>query len=245
MSDKDNSKDRRRMVVEEVSPVSSETPSDTQPIEEIKEKVEELQDITEQISEDVEKSAEVQEEIVEAAEKAEPTLPLPVSQPSLEPSYAKRSTGPNPLVIIIPGVLLLGALLGGIVFYQKSISSTTDQTPTPTEAPIVSIAPSATPSAKLDLTKHTVAILNGSGTPGEAGKVKDLITAAGFKAGTTGNAATYDYTKTIIKAKGTVDSAFVTKLSETLGKSYVVDKAQTLDASSTNDVEVIVGSSKI
>src|SRR6185369_6364954 len=127
----DNDKARKRMVVEEVSPVSAEPILDTQPLEEknellgvVKEKVEELQDITEHISEDVKESAEVQEEIVEATEKVEPAAyvpPTPQQSSVMEPMYpGNRSSGPNPLIIIIPGVLLLGALLGGIVFYQKS-----------------------------------------------------------------------------------------------------------------------------
>ncbi len=243
----DNTRARKRMVVEEVSPTSSEPVLDTQPIEEIKEKVEELQDITEHISEDVKESAEVQEEIVEATEKVEPAVyvsPTPQQPSVMEPMYpGNHSTGPNPLIIIIPGVLLLGALLGGIVFYQKSISNV-GQTPSPTEAPIASSAPSATPNTKVDLTKYTVNIFNGSGIPGEAGKAKDLLTTAGFKVGTTGNAATYDFTKTVIKTKDTVDTAFIAKLSETLGKTYVVDKAQVLDSSSKNDVEVFIGSTK-
>jgi hypothetical protein len=246
---KDDTKDRRRMVVEEVSPVPAEVISNEQPLEEIKRGVEELQDITEHMSEDVKESAEVQEEIVEATEKVEPSFQppvMPLASVNLESSYPPRhSSGINPLIIIIPGILLLGALLGGIVFYQKGVGEQgLIEITTPTETPAASITPSATPSATIDLQKYTVAIFNGSGIPGEAGKVKDLITTAGFKAGATSNAATYDYTKTIIKAKSTVDSAFTNKLSETLAKNYVVDKVQTLDSTSKNEVEVIVGSSK-
>jgi len=72
-----------------------------------------------------------------------------------------------------------------------------------------------------------------------------LLTSAGFKVGTTTNAATYDYTKTIIKAKSTVDADFVSALSSALGKNYVVDTAQTLSATSTDDIQIIIGSSKV
>ncbi len=263
---------RHRMVVEEVNSentngieeiaqeiekpehqIVEETTNNNLPIEEknellsvVKEKVEELQNITEHISEDVEKSVEVQEEIVEATEKVEPTFQESTPKTYAEPLYAqKRSSGANPLVIIIPGVLLLGALVGGIVFYQRGINQTPAEAPTQTDTPpIVSTAPSATPMATVDFTKYSVIIFNGSGIPGEAGKAKDLITAVGFKVGSTANAATYDFKKTIVKAKSTVEASYLTKLSETLGKTYVMDKAQVLDASSKNDVEVIVGSSK-
>lgn len=240
MADSTN-RTRKRMVVEEVGQVSDKAATDTQevvsssaPLEEVvKEKVEELQSITEHISDDVQKSAEVQQEIVKATQPSDSAPP-------------KESSGTNPLIIIIPGVLLLGALLGGIVFYQRSVSQIPTETATPVETPVTSTSPSATPtpSAKLDLTKYTVVIFNGSGISGEAGKVKTLITAAGFKVGTTGNASTYDFTKTIVKAKSTVDAAFTARLIETLGKNYIVDNPQVLDTTSKNDVEVTVGTSK-
>ncbi len=240
----DTDKGRRRMVVEEISNTPIE---DSGPIEEVKEKVEELQGITEHISDDIKESAQVQEEIVEAAEKVEPTPQSPMPAPTYteQDYYPRRSLGVNPLVIIVPGVLLLGALLGGIVFYQKGINQQAEVTPTPTDNPITAVAPTATPvAATIDLTKFTVNIFNGSGIAGEAGKAKTLLTTAGFKVGTTANAATYDFTKTIIKAKATVDPVFVTKLSSTLSKNYVVDAAQTLPTTAKDDVEVTIGSSK-
>lgn len=232
------------MVVEEIS---SEAASDMQePLEEIKEGVEKLQGITEHMSDDVKESTEVQKEIVEAAEKVEPVMPVVPSQDYSQPSYPSQSSkGTNPLVIIVPGFLLLGILLGGIVFYQKNISQQPTPVPTPTDNPITAVTPTATPATTtVDLTKFTVNIFNGSGIPGEAGKAKSLLTTNGFKVGTTGNATTFDFTKTVIKAKATVDAAFVTKLSTTLGKTYVVDAAQTLSATAKDGVEVTIGSSK-
>lgn len=147
--------------------------------------------------------------------------------------------------IIIPGIFLLGALLGGIIFYQKGISKGEGLTASPTPATEdFTQTPSPSPAAKLDLTKFSVNILNGSGIAGEAGKAKDLLTTAGFKVSGTGNASSYSFTKTIVKAKSSVDAAFVSKLVETLGKNYSVDKTQTLPDSSTDDVQVVVGSTK-
>ncbi len=251
MAKVDETRSRKRMVVEEVGTpqVAAEGVVETAPLEEIKEKVEELQTLTEGISESAEKSAEVQEELVEATEKVIPieaSIPTDINQgPNEFIPLNTRSSGPNPLVIIIPGILLLGALLGGIVFYQKSLSDANVDEAVVPEATTEATASTPTPStAVVDLTKYTVNILNGSGTPGEAGKVKTLLEAAKFTVGTTGNASAYDFTKTIVKAKSTVDAAFVAKLIETLGKTYEVDKAQTLSDSSKNDVEVTVGSSK-
>ncbi len=229
------------MVVEEVG-------GSAEPVEEIKEKVEELHDLTEDISESVEKSEEVQEEIVKTAEEtvggAQEYVP-PSREPSPnEPASEIRNGGPNPMVIIIPGIFLLGALLGGIYFYQKGIAGgATEPTPTP-QVGQATPTPVATPYTQIDLTKYPVNIKNGSGIAGQAGVVKTLLSTAGFSVTGTGNATSYDFTKTVIKAKASVPAAFLTQLSASLSKSYVLDTNQSLATSSADEVEVIVGSTK-
>lgn len=242
-------KTRKRMVVEEVGVTPEPTTEEVvnpQPVEEIKEKVEELQTITEDISESVEKSAEVQEDLAKAAEEVVPAEvqekpnPMPV-----EPTpQIKSSKGPNPLMIIIPGIFLLGALLGGIAFYQRGISGDSTPTPTPNYDNAVTPAPTSSPTSQVDLTKYPIKVMNGSGTPGQAGVVKDLLETAGFKVSGTGNAPTYDFTKTVIKAKADVPADVLTKLSEALAKSYVVDTNQSLATSSADSIQVIVGTTK-
>lgn len=245
-------KTRKRMVVEEVgvpAETTAQEPANTEPVEEIKEKVEELQTLTQDISQSVEKSAEVQEDIAKAAEEVVPAEPSEKPQPGQTQReevvpIIKNSSSPNPLVIIIPGIFLLGALLGGIAFYQKSVSGTPNEaTPTPDYSNTVTPSPTSTPS-QVDLTKYPINVMNGSGTPGQAGTVKDLLTGAGFKVSAAGNASSYDYTKTVIKVKADVPAEFVTKLSEALSKSYVVDAKQALATSSADSVQVIVGSTK-
>ncbi|HKC04271.1 MAG TPA: LytR C-terminal domain-containing protein [Patescibacteria group bacterium] len=228
-------KDRKRMVVEEV-PV--EVVEDKMPLDEVKEKVEELQDITQDIGESVEKSAEVQEEIVKAAEKVEPS----VQQPEMRPLVSNK--GPGVWIILVPGILLLGALLGGIVFYQRSLQSGSEPTPTASPATEATMAPSASPSAKLDLTKYPINVQNGSGIPGTASSAKDLLIKAGFKVSSAGNAATYDYTDTIIEVKSDVPADFISKLKTTLSGIYSLGTSKTLPDSSKDEVVVIVGSSK-
>ena len=237
------------MVVEEVNaePVKEPVASDTKPVEEIKEKVEELHDVTEQIGESVEKSEEIQEEIVKAAEKVEPVIrpvvpTLDQSKTEFEPVNPR--SGPNPLFILIPGVLLLGALLGGVYFYQKGVNLELQASPTPEASIEPTLTPTASPSAKLDLTKFSINVQNGSGIAGTAGSAKDLLTKAGFKVSGTGNADNYDYTDTIIKAKTSVSADFVSKLTTTLSGMYSVAKAQTLPDTSKDDIIVIIGSSK-
>lgn len=265
------SKERKRMVVvEEVSsepevevkpqeaqnapePASSTdqgSSGDKMPLEEVKEKVEELQNITHDIGESVEKSAEVKEEIVRATEKAtapdsskEPERPEVITAKAADSGY-RDSKGPGIWIILVPGVLLLGALLGGILFYQKSIQSVSETKPTPTAEIDVTASPSASPSGKIDLTKYPINVQNGSGIPGTASSAKDLLTKEGFKVSAAGNADTYDYTDTIIKIKEGVPAEFVTKLTTALSGVFSVGTPKTLPQSSDDEVVVIIGSTK-
>lgn len=228
--------DPRRMIVEEIG---NEEPKENaqEPVltttDEIKEKVEELQDLTEHITEDVKESAEIQDEIKEKVEISEEILP------NQAPTF-------NPIIIILPGLLLLGALLGGIIFYQKSINSQNSEV-VPSPSPNEQVTPTSTPLASpaASLSKYSINIMNGSGISGEAGKAKTLVEGAGFKVGKTGNASTYDFTKTIIKAKTTVEKDYLDALNKALGKNYTVDSAvQSLSSSSSDDVQIILGSLK-
>ena len=147
--------------------------------------------------------------------------------------------------ILIPGLFILGAILGGVFFYQKGVNSTgTSPTPAPVASNVPATTPSPTPAAKIDVSKFDVAIFNGSGIAGEAGKVKTLLTVADFNVVSTANAATYDYKETIIKAKSTVDASVIQKVKDALSKNYVIGDNQTLAASSTTDIQIVVGSSK-
>lgn len=223
---------RKRMVVEEVG--TEETPTEVPVTDEIKEKVEDLQTITEHIAEDVKQSAEVQEEIKVAVEKKQEEFVAPKQAPEF-----------NPLIIIIPGILLLGALLGGFVFYQKSMNKA-EPTPTPSPEVVETVNPTSSPVAttKTSLTKYSIAVQNGSGIAGEAGRAQTLVETAGFKVSGTGNADSYTYTKTVVKAKSTVEKDYLDALVSALSKTYTVDKTATLSATSKDDVQVIVGSLK-
>ncbi len=172
------------------------------------------------------------------------------AKPAEEKADNKSSANFNIFWIILPGVMLLGLLMGGIIAYSSGINklksneenTITKASPQPTI--IAAASPSASPVPKVDLTKYKIKVLNGSGIKGEAGKVKDLLEKAGFTVESTGNTKTYDYTKTIIQARDDVSKDFLTQLKGALGKSYVVDeKAQTLSASSKDEIIITVGTS--
>ena len=162
----------------------------------------------------------------------------------------KSSTNFNIFWIIFPGIILLGLLMGGIIAYYsglnkiKSSESTTIIKTTSQPTTGIEASPSASPVAKIDLSKYKIKILNGSGIKGEAGKVQTILEKAGFTVSATGNASKYDYAKTQIQAKSDVDKNFIEQLKTALSKSYIIeDKVQTLSASDSDSVIVTVGKS--
>lgn len=223
MPNKEDSASRHRMVVEEI-----EIPE--KPAEKVPEKV-------------VDQS---KSDILDDGAKVSSTgfidNPRPVSPADTPQEVSKQG---SPVVwILIPGIFILGAILGGIFFYQKSVNTiSVEESPTPVASTVAIPTPTATPKA-VDVSSFDIAVFNGSGIAGEAGAAKTLLTDAGFTVVSTANAATYDYTKTIIKAKSTIDSAVIQKLKDTLSKDYVLGDSQTLSSSSTTDIQVVVGSSK-
>lgn len=234
MFNKDESAKRHRMVVEEI---------------EVPEKTSKIEEETKQEVKPIEPE-QTQPDILPEGEKVSSQelindRGVPLSDFAPPPEVKKQS---SPVFwILIPGIFILGAILGGIVFYKKGVDSAkTAETPIPTSQPVVTASPtpSASPSAAIDLSKYNLAVFNGSGIPGEANKVKNLLIAAGFKVSSTANAATYDYTKTIIKAKAAVDASVIQRVKDALSGSYLLDSTQTLTPSSANDIQVVVGSSK-
>ena len=230
MPNKEESAARHRMVVEEV-----EIPEKTLKNEEVSPSEEPKPGI---LDEGVRVSSQ---ELVEESKPVEEKVARPIQY---EPEKIRRDGSPV-LWILIPGIFILGAILGGVVFYQKGVNTIdTKDIPTPISSVAPSVIPSPTPAANVDISKFDIAVFNGSGIAGEAGKAKDLLTKAGFTVISTANAATYDYTKTIIKAKEEVDASVIQKIKDALSKNYVMGESQTLTATATTDIQIIVGSSK-
>ena len=232
---KETSEVEKVEVIDENAKVSSEELTNGEKVQLIEDKVEENPEP--EITEKVEDKAT---EEVSSGEK--PVLDAPIPQTPEEPKTKQKS----PVFwILIPGIFILGAILGGLIFYQKGINTiNVDESPVPiaTTSPSETPEPSASPAA--DLSKIEIAVFNGSGTAGEAGKVKTLLEDAGFTVVSTGNAATYDYTDTIIKAKSTVDDSVIKKIKDALSDTYSVGDNETLSTSATTDIQVVVGSSK-
>lgn len=160
-------------------------------------------------------------------------------------SLFARSIAPVIIGIII-GVLTAFC----VITYYKSQNSSLS--PTPSVTPTVVLAPSITPdksassAANLtsDLTFYDIKVLNGSGIPGEAGKVEKLLKDKGYSVLETGNAASYDYEDTVVQAKEKVPAAFVDSLTDFLNKTYSVAEKEVYTGGSSVDIIIIVGSKK-
>ena len=153
----------------------------------------------------------------------------------------------NIMWVLIPGILLLGLLLGGVFAYYRGLNGINKPSPKSSPTPAASAIPSnptPTPQAKkIDLTKYAITLLNGSGVAGEASKVKTLLETAGFKVSSTGNAKTYDFEKTEISVKSGIEADFVKSLVSTLSKSYQLADPVT-SATQSASVVITIGSLK-
>ncbi|OGM27435.1 hypothetical protein A3A76_03015 [Candidatus Woesebacteria bacterium RIFCSPLOWO2_01_FULL_39_23] len=154
-------------------------------------------------------------------------------------------------LIILLVLSLLAIITGGFLYYQKNMTKKTgDEGDTePTSTPTITITPTTTPGAtesgEVKFSDYSIQILNGSGIPGEAGKVKDLLASAKFKKTDTANADNYDYEDTEVKLKENTPSKVYDKIEELLKSTYSVAKSDTKVASSSSyDVIIIVGTKK-
>jgi hypothetical protein len=228
--EKKEDKPRKRVVVEEVVPAQTL---------EVKAQIEEPVSTVENPKSDTPK-----EEIEEAVHHENESSRIPEKFAPKAPE--KPSSGGKYILLLIPLLLILAALGGGIYVFTKGVAAPSEEaTPEPTieETITPSPTPTATPS-KADLAKYAIALQNGSGIAGEATKAQKVLTDAGFKVSSIGNAKTYDYEETIIKAKSGINQAYLSQLSTTLGKTYEVGENETLAESEKTDILVIVGKTK-
>lgn len=152
-------------------------------------------------------------------------------------------------VILILAVFA-GAVGGGIYYYQTKVALKPSK-PQPVVKPIVQPTNTPTPTAaeetreQINPAEYSVNVLNGSGIPGEAGTVKDLLSIQGFEDIKTGNAKTYDYESTEVSLKPDTPQAVYRSIKEALSKFYIVIISDTeLDEDSPYDIVVTVGSDK-
>lgn len=167
----------------------------------------------------------------------------PVKEDEIKKVNDNKSKNQAIRVILLLLVFLLGLAIGGLVIYfwqsgkvallTKSEPKTDKQllptvTPLPTETPF-------------DLSKYSIAILNGSKIKGGAAKLKIELEESNFKVILVGNAESSAFKETIIKAKEDVDPIYLEKLKSFLSKEFVLAEVGTLKNSQKTDIVITVG----
>ncbi len=185
-------------------------------------------------------------------------------------SIGKSSKKPKrPLMWLIIAVIVLILIVAAVKFVgSKSKKSTANITPTPTEVPTSTNTPtptlstsptstsrpttSPTSSAKstanpidrttgLDRSKLSVAVENGSGAAGVAGKAADFLKSLGYDVVSTGNADNFNYTNVTVQVKSS-QSDYLSLLKKDLSQNYTIGASSSdLSSSSSADALVIIG----
>lgn len=144
---------------------------------------------------------------------------------------------------LIGAILIIAALIGVIVYLRQpkstedtdttiTITETQDEEPEPTDAP------------KVDKESVKIQVINGTGTPGQAGTAVDALTAAGYSEDNieTGNAEEFADTPTTIQAKAGFESV-AEDIMDTLESDFddVEIDTEELDEDSEYDIIIVTG----
>lgn len=199
----------------------------------------------------VEKPKEETSEVIVGEEplKATETLGEVKSEeiPTLDltmPNDGGEGKGKKVFIIVFIIVLILGLVAGGFYYYKTKVSGGEEGAKEGTPTPSAQETPTPTPSDEVDLSEYKVSILNGSGIPGEAGKVETALKSQGFETIETGNAESYDYTDSEVSLKKDTPEAVYEAVKTAMSSYKIVRQEGELAESSEFDVEIIVGTTK-
>lgn len=109
------------------------------------------------------------------------------------------------------------------------------------QEPVLGTQSAQPDSTSLNLSQYSIQILNGTGTPGQAGQAKKLLLEAGFEKIQVGNAPTYDYQQTQVSLHPTAPSQLFQTLQDTLQDSFSATLSSQLDSSSDFDAVITTG----
>ncbi len=163
------------------------------------------------------------------------------------------------LAMIVGGLTAGGILVSGKALEQnrisrqqsaeqKKVESQNLNLPEATESALLGaqeVEATASGEVAVDLTQISVQVLNGSGKSGEAGKVKELLIAEGFKSIEVGNADKSNYTGVEVSHKEEVAKSVMDVIEKALGGDYeATESGELLTQESKYDIVVVVGKGK-
>ena len=184
-----------------------------------------------------------------AQERSEAPEEGALSQVSDSPSK-DGSDGVSIKLVVLVAVftaIIVAIVSGGVYVYYTGITNRQQEeeieVDAPQNTPSPTISPTSEPEAAtdVDVKDYKVSVLNGSGQIGAAGDASELIEEVDFVVSDTGNATSFGFTDTIIKAKKSVPTPVITLLKEALSTSYSVTIGDNLGPTDEFDIVVTVG----
>lgn len=145
----------------------------------------------------------------------------------------------KPMTALVISLIVLAALIGGFILMKqpKKVEEKKDivveeKGPSPTEKP------------KIEKSTVKIQVVNGTGTPGQAGVVVKALESAGYSADNikTGNAENFDNATTSITARDNFEE-IVNDIKSTLGSTFdkITVVSPNLNADSEFDIIVVTG----
>jgi hypothetical protein len=116
--------------------------------------------------------------------------------------------------------------------------------PSPTIPAATETPTSPSPVAEREYSDYSIRILNGSGVPGAAGAVQELLQEEGFAQFDTDNADSFDFTDTEIRVGASASATLVEDLMTALEQNYIPIKKDPLTDISKYDIVIVVGTKK-
>lgn len=153
---------------------------------------------------------------------------------SIQPEAGNKKK--NPMIIVV--IIIILVLVGGFFIFQSTQKKDKSATPV-----VGKTSPTPTPTEKPKINKESVKIqvLNGTGTPGQAGTAVEALTKAGYKADNikTGNADEFDQTATAVAYKdGFKDTA--DDIKEALKTSFDNISIESTQLDKDNEFDIVI-----
>ena len=146
------------------------------------------------------------------------------------------------LVLLFSIAVFCGGVFFAILYFNiiKLPVSSFSFAPTPTPSPIPTSTPTPLPS--FDTSAASVKVLNGTGTPGQAGKVKTVMTGLGFSDVSTDNANSKT-TTTLVVFSAAVPQNIQDEIVATLKKTFTTISSN-MNKTAATDITITTGEEK-
>lgn len=147
------------------------------------------------------------------------------------------------LILGIGGFFIMGALNSDDTSNEDEPSlSSLERVETPEPAPTEEPTPEPTTEPEdVDKAEIVISILNGTGTPGDAGYLQDLLEAEGYETITTGNNDTQEETVTTVTFSRDLAKSIKDEITNLLEDTYEEVTVKERTFSNDTEIEIVTG----